>query len=106
MICFLRTIMVLLAWGFAKGVPRFEICLALVGGFATSILAFILPPLFHLALARKSTSRQRNALHVVILVCGIGATIVATGVNLWQSIVHNSEPSTCGRVQYSCTPHN
>lgn len=80
----IRTVLVLIAWGVAVGIPRFELCLALVGSLATSILAFILPPLFHLALKWRKTHKARNIFHAIILVFGIFATIAATGVNLYQ----------------------
>ena len=102
MIWTMRAIMVLFAWGFAVGVPRFEICLAIVGSFATSILAFVLPPLFHLALKWKMTHIARNVFHIVLLICGIAATLIATGVNMYEAIKNHSSGSTCGSVQYSC----
>ena len=97
----MRAIMVLLAWGFAVGVPRFELCLAIVGSFATSILAFVLPPLFHLALKWKMTHIARNVFHIILLAVGIGATLLATGVNVYLAIKPSSA-STCASVQYGC----
>lgn len=98
----MRTIMVLLAWGFAVGVPRFELCLAIVGSFATSILAFVLPPLFHLRLKWKLSPMPRNVFHIILLCCGVAATLIATGINLYEDIKNPSQSSTCGTVQYSC----
>ena len=84
MILTLRVLLVLFSWGVAVGIPRFEICLALVGSLATSILAFVLPPLFHLVLKWRFTHITRIIFHVVILMFGVFATAVATGVNLYE----------------------
>jgi proton-coupled amino acid transporter len=122
MVCFVRTLLVLVSWGIAIGIPRFELCLAFVGSFATTILAFILPPLFHLSLygfngtlnmkfCSKSALLEnfrwlwinmRNFLHIILLVLGIIATVLATGINLYEAIAHNSPPTNCTSIQSSC----
>lgn len=98
----MRTILVLISWAVAVGIPRFELCLAFVGSLATSILAFVLPPLFHLSLRRHDTSMYRNILHLVILVVGILATALATGINLYEAIANGGSSDNCHSVQASC----
>lgn len=105
MVCIVRTILVLASWGIAIGIPRFELCLAFVGSLATSILAFILPPLFHLALNwRASTSFEifRNVLHIILLVIGVIATLLATGINLYMAIEHPGNGDNCTSIQHAC----
>ena len=102
MICILRTFLVLISWAVAVGIPRFEICLALVGGLATTILAFILPPLFHLVLKWRYTAIWRRLFHLAILVFGIAATGIATGVNLYQAIEHPGANTNCTQLEAQC----
>lgn len=102
MICTMRTILVLISWGVAVGIPRFELCLAFVGSLATSILAFVLPPLFHLSLKWHDTALYRNILHIVILVVGIIATALATGINLYEAIANAGSSDNCHSVQKGC----
>lgn len=102
-ICVLRTFLVLISWGVAVAIPRFELCLAFVGSLATSILAFVLPPLFHLVLKRKRVPLFRNILHGVILVVGVLATIGATAINLREAIVSSSAKDSCPTIHAQCT---
>ena len=102
MICALRTFLVLISWGVAVGIPRFEICLALVGGLATTILAFILPPLFHLRLKWRYTAVWRRIFHLTILVFGIAATGIVTGVNLYQAIEERGGDENCTQLMSQC----
>ena len=106
MICALRTFLVLISWGVAVGIPRFEICLALVGGLATTILAFILPPLFHLRLKWRYTAIWRRVFHLAILVFGIAATGLVTGVNLYQAIEHRGGDVDCSTLMSQCVGSN
>ena len=101
MICTLRTVLVLLAWGLAVAIPHFELIVALVGSLATTILAFVLPPLFHLVLKWKITHIARRIFHLLILCFGIVASGVATGVNLYGAIT-SSPPSNCSQIQMQC----
>ena len=94
--------MVLVSWGMAVAIPRFELCLAFVGSLATSVLAFILPPLFHLLLRWRRTFILRNVLHVVILVLGLLATGLATSINLYEAIVNRSESTNCSEILTNC----
>lgn len=98
----MRTLLVLVSWGVAIGIPRFELCLAFVGSLATTILAFILPPIFHMLLLWKDTWIVRNILHCVILGAGIIATILATGINLYEAIAHPGSADTCSSIQSGC----
>lgn len=102
MLCVLRTLLVLVSWGIAVGVPRFEICLALVGSLATTVLAFILPPLFHLALKRRQTPLWKNLFHVCLLLVGIAASALATGINLYTAITERGSLDTCQSIARQC----
>ena len=102
-ICVLRTFLVLISWGVAVAIPRFELCLAFVGSLATSVLAFVLPPLFHLVLKHKMVSLPRNILHGVILVVGVLATLAATSINLREAIVDHSSGDNCTAIHTQCT---
>ena len=106
MVCVLRTFLVLISWGVAVGIPRFELCLALVGSLATTILAFILPPLFHLVLKWKYIHIFRKIFHIIILVCGIAASGIATGVNLYQAIEHPGGSVNCTELRDQCLNDN
>lgn len=103
MVCVLRTLLVLVAWGVAVGIPRFELCLALVGSLATTILAFVLPPLFHLTLKWNHTHILLNVFHICILVAGIVATILATSVNLYMAIISPSSGDKCSTILNQCS---
>ena len=102
MICSMRTVLVLVSWGVAISIPRFELCLAFVGSLATSILAFVLPPLFHLKLKWYQVPMWRNVLHITILVLGVAATIIATTVNLYMAVTSHSSTQSCTAIQDSC----
>ena len=102
MLCVIRALLVLVSWGIAVGIPRFEICLALVGSLATTILAFILPPLFHLALKRHKTPLWKNVFHGCFLAAGIAASALATGVNLYTAITERGHPDTCQSIAAQC----
>ena len=102
MLCCMKTLLVLVSWSVAVGIPRFELCLAFVGSLATSVLAFILPPLFHLKLKWKGTSLVRRILHIVILVAGIAATIGATTINLYEAITNGSASVSCEKIHGQC----
>lgn len=102
MMCCMKTLLVLVSWSVAVGIPRFELCLAFVGSLATSVLAFVLPPLFHLKLKWKRTSLVRRILHIVILVAGIAATIAATTINLYEAITNGSASVSCHKIHKQC----
>ena len=102
MLCVLRTFLVLVSWGIAVGIPRFELCLALVGSLATTILAFILPPLFHLALKWRVTSWARRVFHICLLLAGLAASITATSINLYTAIEERGGSDTCSSIRKQC----
>ena len=102
MICSIRTLLVLVSWGVAIGIPRFELCLALVGSFATSILAFVLPPLFHLSLFWRDGRQLRRLFHGCLLMAGILVTLLATAINLYMAIKGHSSPATCESIKQQC----
>jgi amino acid permease len=105
MICSIRTLLVLVSWGVAIGIPRFELCLALVGSFATSILAFVLPPLFHLSLFWRDGRLLRRLFHGCLLMAGALVTVLATSINLYMAIEGHSSPVTCKSIKHQCNAH-
>lgn len=102
MVCALRTVLVLVSWGVAVGIPRFELCLALVGSLATTVLAFVLPPLFHLKLKWNQTHIILNIFHICILIAGILATILATSINLYMAISAPPSGDKCSDILQQC----
>ncbi len=102
MVYVLRTLLVLVSWGVAVGIPRFELCLALVGSLATTVLAFVLPPLFHLVLKWRHTHMCLNVFHIVLLACGILATVLATSINLYMAIIAPATNNTCNAIHDQC----
>ena len=102
MLCVIRTFLVMVSWSIAVGIPRFEICLALVGSLATTILAFILPPLFHLSLKWRVTRLARNVFHVCLLLSGIVVSLLATSISLYAAITERGSPDTCDSIRTRC----
>lgn len=108
-ICVLRSLLVLLSWSVALLIPQFQLCVAFIGGkyqcpvtmvtivsvvgLATTTLAFIMPPLFHLKLMWKKTELSRRILLITIVTFGIITTLITTGVNI-DAIVESSSNST------------
>ena len=62
-------------------------------GLAATILAFIMPPLFYLKLMWHRTGNGQKVLPTVILLFGIAATLITTGVNI-ETIVTDNTNST------------
>lgn len=102
MVFVLRGLLVLTSWAVAVGIPRFELCLALVGSLATTILAFVLPPLFHLRVMWRATSVSRNVFHIVLLVVGVVITVGATTINLYMAIKGGPPPPECDEFKKFC----
>lgn len=102
MIFILRALLVLISWGVAVGIPRFELCLALVGSLTTTVLAFILPPLFHLKVMWRVTHLPKKIFHICLLFAGILITILATSINLYMAIIQHSKPTKCEKYQKFC----
>ena len=108
-ICVLRSLLVLISWSVALLIPQFQLCVAFIGGnvvtcghvnyhysllgLATTTLAFIMPPLFHLKLMWNKTALSRRILLIVIMIFGIVTTLITTGVNI-DAIVESSSNST------------
>ena len=62
-------------------------------GLTATTVAFVLPPLFYLKLMWNITGNSRKLLLIVILIFGIAATLITTGVNV-QAIVTDNTNST------------
>ena len=103
MILGLRTLIVIVSWSVAAGIKHFELCLALVGSLTTTVLAFILPPLFHLVLKWRHTAMARNIFHFVLLVAGVIVTVGATGINLYMAIKGGGGSTNCTQFKTICT---
>jgi proton-coupled amino acid transporter len=99
----LRGLLVLVSWGIAVGIPRFELCLALVGSLTTTVLAFILPPLFHLKLMWKDVDMKLNVFHALLLALGIFITVGATSINLYMAIKDKGGSTPCKKFEGICT---
>ena len=90
-ILILRPILVLASFGLAIGVPYFQFMAALVGGFATTLLAFIWPPLFHFLLLRSNTNILRNLFHILLFLVGILSIVSTTLTTILQIIQTESQ---------------
>jgi len=62
-------------------------------GLTGTTLAFIMPPLFYLKLMWQRTKTVKKLLLIAILVFGISATLITTGVNI-DAIVTDDRNST------------
>ena len=90
----MRAILVLLAFTLAALIPRFELVISLVGGLATTIAAFILPPLFHILLFRKIKPKYMSIFNAVVFVFGVAAAIITTVTTIIQAVKPPSSNST------------
>ena len=66
-------------------------------GFAATVVAFVMPPLFYLKLMWHRTENGRKLLLIIILIFGIAATLITTGVNIETIVTDNSNSTdiTC-----------
>lgn len=87
----MRAVLVLLAFAIAAPIPHFELIVALVGGLATTIAAFILPPAFHLLLFWKLKSKPIAMLNVVLLLFGVVASTITTATTIIQIVASGPE---------------
>lgn len=104
--CILRTLLVLVSWGVAIGIPRFEICLALVGSLTATVLAFVLPPLFHIIIKWQHIGVIKKSFHIIILIFGIAATLLTTSVGLYSAIASPGGTTSCIEIIQYCTAKN
>ena len=96
MVCAMRAVLVLMAFAIAAPIPHFELVIALVGGLATTIAAFILPPAFHLLLFWRRKSKLIAVLNVLILLFGAIASIITTATTIMQIVKTGPEaPIVC-----------
>ena len=91
MVCSMRAVLVLMAFAIAAPIPHFELVVALVGGLATTIAAFILPPAFHLLLFWKLKSKPVAVLNIIILLFGVVASTVTTATTIMQIVAAGQE---------------
>ena len=102
----LRALLVLISWAVAVGIPRFEICLALVGSLTATVLAFVLPPLFHIIIKWHHIGVIKKTFHILIVIFGIVATLLTTGVGLYSAITSHGGSVTCETIKDKCTAQN
>jgi amino acid permease len=88
----LRAGLVLTAFAIAYAIPFFNLIVALVGGLATTIAAFILPPLFHIMLFWRIRPKGITILNAAIFVFGILASVITT-VTTIMSVIDAPPPS-------------
>ena len=98
----LRALLVMVSWGVAVGIPRFELCLALVGSLTTTVLAFVLPPLFYLRVLWRQTRIEKRIFLSGLLAVGIAVTVGATAINLYMAIKGGGEAPTCNNFKDFC----
>ena len=98
----LRALLVMVSWSVAVGIPRFELCLALVGSLTTTILAFVLPPLFYLRVLWRQTGIPKKVFLSCLLVVGIVITVGATAINLYMAIKGGGHGPTCDDFKNFC----
>ena len=92
-IAVMRVILVLVSFTLAIFVPYFQFMAALVGGFATTLLAFIWPPLFHFLLLWRTTHILRNIFHIILLIFGILSIVSTTVTTILQIIQTENKPA-------------
>ena len=83
----IRSIIVILTAIIAISIPYFSLFVSLVGAFGSSILAFILPTLFHLKMFKKTSTKTVIFINYAILIFGIVASFVSTTVTVYQLIL-------------------
>ena len=86
LVCFMRACLVLIAFAIAAVIPYFQLIITLVGGLATTISAFILPPLFHVLLFWSIKPKGISILNIIIFVFGVFASIITTVTTILQVI--------------------
>lgn len=59
-------------------IPSFSAIMGLIGATCCSLLAFILPALFHLKLFKGSLTKQQETLNYTLLVIGVIGAILGT----------------------------
>lgn len=82
----MRGILVIITTLVAISIPYFSLFVSLVGALGSSVLAFILPCVFHLKLF-PNISTPRKIVNWSLAIFGILASAVATTVTVYQIIV-------------------
>lgn len=81
-----RALLVIFTSLIAISIPYFSLFVSLVGALGSSVLAYILPCCFHLKLF-KEQKIQSKVFNWILVVFGIFASIVASGVTIFQLIL-------------------
>lgn len=93
----------LVSWSVAVGIPRFELCLALVGSLTTTVLAFVLPPLFYLRVLGKTLKLPKIIFLSILLGLGVLLTISATAINLYMAVKGGGGSVECSSANATLT---
>jgi solute carrier family 36 (proton-coupled amino acid transporter) len=81
-----RALIVLLSLVLASTIPSFSVITSLIGSAGSTSLAFILPVIFHYIIFRKEMDWPLVVLHGLILIFGVGVTVLGTTFSLIQAI--------------------
>jgi len=77
-----RTALVALTVGIAIIIPHFDLFTALIGAFSNSLVTFIFPPIFLLALFKRKLQYYEIALNILMLVLGL----IASGISSYMAL--------------------
>lgn len=95
----IRTIIVGFTVGISVVVPYFDLLTSLVGSFSNSMVVFIFPTLFLLAIFRGRLTWPEKVLNVVILVFGIAASAISSAIAI-ISIIQQVQSGSHSAEQY------
>lgn len=82
----LRSLLVIITTIIAISIPYFSLFVSLVGALGSSVLAFILPCVFHLKLF-PNISKPKRIGNWMLAIFGVTASFVATTVTVYQIII-------------------
>jgi solute carrier family 36 (proton-coupled amino acid transporter) len=82
----IRLILVFVTSLVAVSIPYFSLFVSLVGALGGSMMAYILPCVFHIKLFSQSSPRWKVIFHWALVIFGVVAAIVASTVTIIQLI--------------------
>jgi len=82
----LRTLTVIITILLAIGIPHFGLFMSLIGAFGSSLLAFILPTIFHIKLFWGKHHPLRLTINIIIIIFGVIASGISTTVTVIQIV--------------------
>nr|CAB3266252.1 proton-coupled amino acid transporter 3 [Phallusia mammillata] len=96
---FLRAGMVAMTGLVVLIIPSFSTLMSLVGATCCSLLAFIMPALFHLRIFRSEMTLSKKVLDYTLIVVGVCATIIGTIDSLKRLGIIPSSPEEIGTTE-------